>query len=393
MKKANIIFLSILAMTVVLTACKKKDEGPSTELKKSAINNYANIVYENYTDALEKANAMQTAIDAFVANPTQTSFDAAKTAWLEARNPYGQTEVYRFYGGPIDNDIDGSESLLNAWPMDEAFIDYVQGNSLAGIINNPVAYPTINKTIIESLNENGGETNVSCGFHAVEFLLWGQDLSTTSAGTRPYTDYVALTGTAQNQARRGQYLSACASLIVDHLQTIKDAWSPSTPGNYRNEFVNANPDASLSKIIQGMGFLAKGELAGERLEVAYDSQLQEDEHSCFSDNTHNDVRMNALAILNIYNGSYQKTNGAIISGVGIHDVLLAKDATLATETKASIEKAKNDAYAIAAPFDQQILSSNVAGRTAINNTIIALKKAGDDIAKAANLLGLSIVVE
>jgi putative iron-regulated protein len=190
MKKANIIFLSILAMTVVLTACKKKDEGPSTELKKSAINNYANIVYENYTDALEKANAMQTAIDAFVANPTQTSFDAAKTAWLEARNPYGQTEVYRFYGGPIDNDIDGSESLLNAWPMDEAFIDYVQGNSLAGIINNPVAYPTINKTIIESLNENGGETNVSCGFHTVEFLLWGQDLSATSAGTRPYTDYM-----------------------------------------------------------------------------------------------------------------------------------------------------------------------------------------------------------
>lgn len=393
MKKTNLLFIVFLSAIILLTGCKKKDEGPSAELKKSAINNYANIVYANYTDLLDKVKTMQTAIDAFVANPTQATFDAAKTAWLEARNPYGQTEVYRFYGGPIDNDIDGSESLLNAWPMDEAFVDYVQGNSLSGIINNPVAYPTIDKATIERINENGGETNISCGFHAIEFLLWGQDLSATSAGARPYTDYISLTGTAQNQSRRGLYLRACASLIVDHIQTVKDAWSPSTPGNYRNQFVNANPDASLSKMIQGMGFLAKGELAGERLEVAYDSQLQEDEQSCFSDNTHNDIRMNALGILNIYNGSYQRTDGTTISGIGIYDVLLAKNATVAAETKASIETAKNGAFTISAPFDQQILSSNVAGRTAINNTIITLKKAGDDIAKAANLLGLTIVVE
>ncbi len=393
MKKTKLLLFAILSISFVLTGCKKKDEGPSSELKKSAINNYANMVYANYADALDQARAMQTAVNAFVANPTQATFDAAKTAWLISRNTYGQTEVYRFYGGPIDNDVVGVESLLNAWPMDEAFVDYVQGNSASGIINNLIAYPTIDKATIEGLNESGGETNISCGFHAIEFLLWGQDLSATSAGTRPYTDFIPLTGTAQNQSRRGQYLRACASLIVDHLQTVKDAWSPSTPGNYRNQFVNANPDASLAKIIQGMGFLAKGELAGERLEVAYDSQLQEDEHSCFSDNTHNDIRMNALGILNVFNGAYQKADGSTVSGIGVYDILLAKDANVAAETKASIEAAKNNAYNIAAPFDQQILSSNVAGRMTINNTILALKKAGDNIAKAANLLGLTIVVE
>jgi putative iron-regulated protein len=76
--------------------------------------------------------------------------------------------------------------------------------------------------------------------------------------------------------------------------------------------------------------------------------------------------MNALGILNVYNGSYQRTDGTTVSGVGIHDVLMAKDATVATlKPKASIESSeKRCLCTIAAPFDQQILSSNVAGRTA-----------------------------
>jgi len=392
MKRLAIYTGMLCFIAFCLSSCKPKETGPSTELKKAAITNYAAIVYANYSDALTKAQVLKTAVDAFVASPSQVNLDAAKQAWLDARVPYGQTEVYRFYEGPIDA-ADGPEGLLNAWPMDEAFVDYVQGNANAGIINDLVNRPVISKTVIETLNESGGETNISCGYHAVEFLLWGQDLSASSAGTRPYTDYLTTGGTSANQARRGEYLKICAELIVDHLQQLVDAWSPSSTSNYRSSFVNGDADAALTKIIQGMGFLSKGELAGERIEVAYDSQLQEDEHSCFSDNTDNDIKMNALGILNVYNGSYLRSDGTTVSGTSIYDVVKAKDATVADAAKAAIQDGATKANLISAPFDQQILGSNPTGRQKVKDAIDALKLQGDKIALAANALGLTVTIE
>jgi putative iron-regulated protein len=392
MKITITYILSFLLLAVTLNSCKPKQEGPSDELKKAAITNYANIVYANYSDALTKAQMLQTKINALVASPSQTTLDEARQAWKDAREPYGQTEVYRFYGGPVD-DASGPEGLMNSWPMDEAFVDYVQGNATAGIINDVVNHPTISKSVIEGLNESGGETNISCGYHAIEFLLWGQDLSASSAGTRPYTDYVTIGGTNLNQARRGDYLKACAELLVDHLQFLVNQWSPSVTGNYRQTFLSGNADQALTYIIQGMGFLSKGELAGERLEVAYDSQLQEDEHSCFSDNTHMDVRMNSLGIKNVYLGQYTKTDGTTITGTSIYDVVKAANATTADDLNTAISNSTTACNNIQAPFDQQILASNPSGRQAVKTAIDDLKVQGDKIALAARALGLTIVIE
>ncbi|MCB0226566.1 MAG: iron-regulated protein, partial [Anaerolineae bacterium] len=156
-------------------------------LKTEAVETYANIVFANYEDAYNSAVELQDKIDAFVADPTAETMQAAKEAWLAAREPYGQTEAFRFYGGPID-DEDGPEGLINAWPLDEVYIDYVDGEETSGIINDVETYPTIDKELLISLNEVGAEENISTGFHAIEFLLWGQDLSSDGAGNRPYTD-------------------------------------------------------------------------------------------------------------------------------------------------------------------------------------------------------------
>ena len=123
--------------------------------------NYANGAHGLYFQSLASAQVMDTAIDAFLADPNPASLEAAKRSWLRARDDYGPTEVFRFYGGPIDNEEDGPEGLINAWPMDESYIDYVEGNSAAGIINMPDEYPTIDADLIISLNEKGGEENVS----------------------------------------------------------------------------------------------------------------------------------------------------------------------------------------------------------------------------------------
>lgn len=384
-----------LAFTVLAAGCKKEDEEPTPSTggsgtnaaletaKQNAVNTYAEIVYNNYKDAKDAAEDLQDAIEDFLSAPSEVRFQACKDAWLLARIPYGQTEAFRFGNGPID-DENGPEGLINAWPMDEAYVDYVVGDPNAGIINNPTAFPVISADLLESLNEAGGETNISTGYHAIEFLLWGQDLSTTGPGERPWTDYT----TATNATRRGQFLSACADLLVDHLGYLKDAWDNGSGGSYRTTFVNGNKNDALAAILQGIGTLAKGELAGERMEVAMLTQDQEDEHSCFSDNTHTDINMNILGVQNVYLGRYVRPNGQIVQGTSIKDVVALVNATLATEVATAIADSRTLCEAIPTPFDQQIQNGDPGGH--VNAAVISLKSAGDQISAAASALGLTI---
>jgi putative iron-regulated protein len=272
---------------------------------------YAKNVYANYSECLSTARALKTAIDTFVASPSAANLSAAKAAWVAARLPYGPTEVYRFYGGPIDDDDTGVEGEINAWPLDENFIDYTRDDESAGIINHPELVADITKDALRSKNEEGGEKNIAVGFHAIEFLLWGQDsedVTTKTAGARPYTDYVTGGGgTAENQDRRGQYLKIVAELLVEDLEKVTAAWKPSED-NYAALFLVDSKDA-ITKMLTGMGSLANAELSGERMTVAYKNRGQEDEHSCFSDTTNADLLGNFTGIQNVYLGKYGTTDG------------------------------------------------------------------------------------
>ena len=149
------------------------------------------------------AKQLQAAIAAFVAAPSDATSAAAKEEWLAARDDYLPTEVYRFYDGPIDHPKTGLEGQINAWPLDEAYIDGVTDDPESGIINDTSTYPEITEDVLVEANEKGGETNISTGWHAIEFLLWGQDSTTGQPGARPVTDYT----TAANAARRAGYLT------------------------------------------------------------------------------------------------------------------------------------------------------------------------------------------
>ena len=198
-------------------------DGPSVKaLKSDVVAHYADGVHALYSKSLSSATAMDTAINVFIADPSPATLEGAKRAWLFARDDYGPTEAFRFYGGPIDNEEDGPEGLINAWPMDEAYMDYVEGDPGAGIINNPGTYPQITAELIESLNEEGAEENISTGWHAIEFLLWGQDMNSNGPGSRPVSDYT----TADNADRRGIYLATVSDLLLVHLRGLVDAWAP-----------------------------------------------------------------------------------------------------------------------------------------------------------------------
>ncbi len=376
--------LALLVVPILALGACTGDSGGS-DLKKSVVDNYAAGAHSSYTQSLASARTLDTAIDRFLEAPSQPRLDAAKRAWLRARDDYGVTEIYRFYDGPIDNPDDGPEGLINAWPLDESYVDYVDGDPTAGIINDPSQFPTIDAALLVSLNEEGGEENISTGWHAIEFLLWGQDLNDDGPGYRPVMDYT----TSPNAHRRATYLAVTSHLLLTHLQQMVDAWTPGS-NNYRTQFVAKDADEAITDIITGIGEMSRGELAGERMTVAYEERSQEDEHSCFSDNTTSDIVANALGVQRVYLGQY----GAV-SGPGIKDLIAAQNEDLAQFLADEINRSVTLARSIPAPFDSQLLEGlpdNDLGRRAVLETIIALENQTDTIVSAAQEVGIAINV-
>lgn len=345
---------------------------------------YGQLVFASYTDTVNKAEAMQERIEIFLKSPSQQGLEEAKKAWLAARELYGQTEAFRFYGGPIDSEK-GPEGRINSWPMDESYVDYVQGNKSSGLINNP-AFKITRKALIEQ-NERGGEENIATGWHAIEFLLWGQDLDENGPGNRPYTDYVKGKGT--HAQRRAAYLREVTSLLVHDLQTVQRAWAPNRPNNFRASFENKGTE-SIRKMLVGLGSLSRGELAGERLEVALYSKDQEDEHSCFSDNTHRDAVSNAQGILNVWTGTYKRADGTDLKVPSLAELVGARAPQTAQRTTEQVQQSVAAATAIQAPFDREILGGQDApGPQRIKATVNSLIEQSRLIVESANALGIT----
>jgi putative iron-regulated protein len=394
--------LAVVLTSLTLAACGSDDETvattaptpvatepagggatPSDADMLAVATTYADIVTASYDASIASATELKAAIDAFVADPTDATLKAAKDQWLASRDDYGPTEAFRLYDGPIDAPETGPEGQINAWPLDEAYIDYVKDDPAAGIINNVTDFPEITVDVLTGANEQGGEANISTGWHAIEFLLWGQDFDPAAPGARPVTDYT----TAENADRRGEYLTLLAQLLIEDLTFVNDQWKPDI-GAYRTEFL-ADPQGAITKMFRGIGALSSGELAGERMNVAFETKDQEDEHSCFSDNTNADVRNNAAGIRMVYLADAQGITGPSLSSL-VAAVDPELDTKLKTELDTSVELATN----FPATFEQMIQADST---DPINQAFLAaiesIEGQGDDLAAAAAALGISISIE
>ncbi|GAA4444285.1 imelysin family protein [Ravibacter arvi] len=381
------ISLFIFSLSL-FAACTDRQQA----LRQEVVEHYAAMVYANYDDAVKGAQALQSAVHTFTDAPSAEKLEAARKAWLNSRPAYLQTEAYRFYDGPIDGE-DGLEGYINAWPLDENFIDYVKDAGTGkiiygGVINSPAEFPRITADLLVRENEVHGEADVKIGFHAIEFLLWGQDHYDDSPGRRPYTDY--LTGaqaTAPNGERRAAYLKVVTDLLVTHLTEVRDAWEPGS--SYRAAFTKKeNNQESITHILSGLGKLSKGELAGERMTVALENKDQEDEHSCFSDNTHLDIVYNQVGMQNVYLGTYKRPDGSEVKGPGFKDLVALSDPELAKTIENQFAATLKAAEAIPAPFDQTIVHNPAK----VQQVIRELRKQSDEIQNIAGAIGLTLVI-
>jgi len=379
---------------------------------KAVVKHYTEMVYTVYSDSLSTAKTLQSAIDAFLAKPSDDTLKAAKAAWAAARVPYLQSEAFRF-GNTI---IDDWEGQVNAWPLDEGLIDYVDksyehalGNpaASANIIANTVVQVGEEKVDVKditpeklaSLNELGGsEANVATGYHAIEFLLWGQDLNGTGpgAGARPVSDYLEGKGaTGGHNDRRRAYLKAVTDLLVKDLEEMVGNWAPNVADNYRAT-LEAEPVADgLRKMLFGMGSLSLGELAGERMKVSLEANSPEDEQDCFSDNTHYSHFYDAKGIRNVYLGEYTRVDGTKLTGPSLSSLVAKADPAADATLKADLEATEAKLQVIVdhalkgEHYDQLIGADNAAGNQIVRDAIASLVKQTGAIEQAAGKLGIA----
>ena len=319
---------------------------------------------------------------------------AARAAWKAARVPYSQSEGFRFGNAVVDE----WEPRVNSWPLDEGLIDYVATSYGKTSDENPlytlnvIAHPQIrvgakmidaskiDENLLRQLEEaEGVKTNVATGYHAIEFLLWGQDLHGTGpgAGERPASDYDLKHCTHGNCDRRAAYLKAATDLLVDDLAEMAADWA--SGGKARVALAAKGPAGGLATILIGIGSLSYGELAGERMKLGLILHDPEEEQDCFSDNTHNSHYYDQLGMIEIWRGAYARTDGRKITGASLRDYTMAKnpaaikrldDAMDAALAKLKIIKDTADSGRMA--YDQMIGNGNLAGNKMVQDATDAL---------------------
>lgn len=415
-----------LAAVIALSGCNANNATPKN-IEANMMTAYVNIAHANYNDTFNDAKSLQMAIATFVKNPNEMTMENAKAAWLISRESYGQTEIFRLANGPIDAE-DGwvakkygaLEGQLNAWPLDENMIDYTinakgvttKGNIIdtKGLFNpggegsSSVDITNITIDALSNLNENGGDANVATGYHSIEFLLWGQDQDYSNfvkdsitkgpmtAGQRPISDYTK----DVNKERRKAYLSAAAQKIVHDLSIIINAWDKDDNTNYRAALLGKNTDPSKNialedatkDIFAGMGVFIKSELANERIAVAVLTPSEEDEHSCFSDNTHRDIVQNYQGFKNILMGTYNGKDYGVAPIDALDDK--AKEEILSLMTKIEVKiQSINVIAQTSRHFDYQIRPSDPQVKVIVKLKN-ELRKLGDKMVIVASANGINL---
>tara|TARA_B100001094_G_C18144955_1_gene780125 strand:- start:32 stop:1315 length:1284 start_codon:yes stop_codon:yes gene_type:complete len=318
---------------------------------------YVQLGHVMYQDSYLAAKSLQTAIDELIKNPTQSTLDAAKEAWITSRIPYQKTEVFRFANDFVDN----WQGKVNTWPIDQGFIDYVNPDKYyqatpAALFNlvakNKIRWlgkkydlKNISPDVIRMLHTSGSFPNVTTGYHAIEFLLWGQDLHgiEEGAGERPYTDYAyGKSCTHKHCDNRRNFLQIVTHLLVQDLKEMTDYWDPNIEGSYAQKFQKMDSQKVVYKMFHGLSEFSTLELSTMRINSAVEFNHPEEEHDCFSDNTHWSYFNNVMGMKTFYTGDYERIDGTLIEGPGLIDLVKSKDPKHARKMRKAMRKVERN---------------------------------------------------
>ena len=409
MKKNTLGRFAATCLGALILAANAQAAAPSAQ---AVAVHYADLAEAIYGDSLVSARELQKAVNAFLKTPTGAALSAARVAWKAARIPYLQSEGFRFANSVVDD----WEPHVNAWPLDEGLIDYVApsygkqsdqnplyvlnivGNTKLRVGAKMVDATKIDAALLRQLQEaEGVQTNVSTGYHAIEFLLWGQDLKGLSggAGERPASDYDLSTCTHGNCARRAAYLKAASDLLVADLEEMTTDWRAG--GTARAELMAKGNDGALAEILTGLGSLTYGEMAGERMKLGLMLHDPEEQQDCFSNNTHNSHYYDEVGIAGLWRGRYVRLDGSIVEGASMRDYMTSADPAAAQRLDTAIDAAQRAITAIRdaaeskrMAYSQMIASGNEEGNKLVQSAMDALVAQTRAIEGVATVLHLRV---
>jgi putative iron-regulated protein len=176
------------------------------------------------------------------------------------------------------------------------------------------------------------------------------------------------------------------------LLDLKNTWA--VGGEYRTLFDALDVNIALSQLVFGAKFIAGEELSTERMVApvysieGINNSGQEMEHSCFSDNTHNDIYDNTVGVLNVVYGRYGSLNGA-----SFYDLVLQQSPTRAAALDAAANVVETKILAIknnSKPFDLLIVKENSTNPGPVMDGVQALYDLANEISASADAIGLEL---
>jgi putative iron-regulated protein len=299
-----VIRLILISSLIFLAACSPKNEtSTDEELNKIQIDSSAFaaqvgiIAYTYLSDASQSVQTLDSQLASFMYHPNPMSQAEIQQSWRLAYNSFLRSLIFSYL--PIQDPPDWQSqrigyshllAQLDSWPIEGGYIDYIQGYPFSGIVNDLTL--DIDEDSIRSQHGFTDPSNASLGYHALEFMLWGNDgkrsardfFPQENTAPIPINDDVVTTqflddsskesleGSAhgniliqteapeiklQNHNRRRQYTQLLIELLQKDLHRIQRRWEPSS-GYYAQLLQQSDSKKTLrSAFIAAQGLISK----------------------------------------------------------------------------------------------------------------------------------------
>lgn len=351
------------------------------EAVEAVLEHHARLAHAAFQDCQVMAQRLQMEVEAFLARPDARMLAQVRRAWLKARPWQAQTAALVADGDEVARRLLGR---INPWPVNEQYLDHVEGDEDGGLVND-LAVPLDHDALL-ALHQRDGDENLTTGWHAIEFMLWGQDVRDDAPGERSHEDFVD--GWRLHAGRRRQYLSWLSGQLVRDLEQVVRTWAPGVAGNWRDRFVGGG-EASLRLLLQTLASVSADELAAGQVEAPLNSQEQEDEQSAFADDSHVDIAFGVLGVQNVWLGRYRRLGGRLLQGPSPAALLATADPAVALKVRGQIELSLAIAQALQPPFERLVMGEDDSpGRQQLAGLLESLMRQAGDFSDAAEALGL-----
>ena len=248
--------------------------------------NLSLLIYTQFSESLTQAQQLEQDIAGLLYSPTPDKLASARQTWRQAYDAFLASRLFSHL--PImdppewqqkEIGLGNTLQLLDSWPIEGGYIDYVEGYPFSGIVND-LALSLTEETVLEQ-HAFYDSSSASVGFHVLEFLLWGE------SGQRQASDFVAQENTSavldvteeeqalglaandieasiQNHQRRRQYLQIVTELLLSHIQRLQRRWEPAN-GYYATVLQQSEPEQVVTAAFMAAQQLISEDLLNQRL--------------------------------------------------------------------------------------------------------------------------------